>query len=545
MENTVLKGNIVDIVSKKIFPGEVHIQEGIIVAVIETDDAPDCYILPGLIDSHVHIESSMLTPAEFAKAAVKFGTVATISDPHEIANVCGTAGVEYMIESGNTVPFKFYFGAPSCVPATDFETAGNVIDAEDIKYLFDKYDLKYLSEMMNFPGVINSFPDVMNKLDVAKKLGKPIDGHAPGVKGEDLAKYVNAGITTDHECFTLNEAEEKISLGMKVLIREGSAAKNFESLHKLISSFPEMTMLCSDDKHADDLSNGHINLLVKRALAHGHNIFDILTTAIKNPIEHFGLECGLLQKGDTADILVVDTLENFEVLNTFIDGLEVYNKTNGVLFQTPGKLKPINNFNIDHISKTDLKVSAKGSKIRVIEAMDGELITNEIICDAKVENGEYVTDTQSDILKICVVNRYQKTAPACAFIKGFGLKQGAIASSVGHDSHNITAVGTNDDDLLKAINAVIDTKGGMSICNGEKLLALSLPVAGLMSDESAQIVGNRYEVLNKEAKALGSTLNAPFMTLSFMALLVIPSLKLSDKGLFDGTKFEFTDITVE
>ncbi len=544
MERISLKGQIIDIIARKIFPGEITIENGKIASILELENAPETYILPGFVDSHVHIESSMLTPVEFAKAAVKFGTVATVSDPHEIANVCGTAGVEYMIEQGNTVPFKFYFGAPSCVPATNYETAGNNISAEDIKYLFEKYDLKYLSEMMNYPGVINKFPDVVQKIEISKSLGKPVDGHAPGVTGDHLIAYANAGISTDHECFTLQEAEEKIALGMKILIREGSAAKNFEALHPLISSYPEMTMLCSDDKHADDLSESHINALIQRALAYGHNIFDILTTAIKNPIQHYSLECGMLQKGDPADFIVIDNLINFNVLHTYIDGKEVYNNEEGVLFEETKKIAPINNFNITHISAEDLIVKAGSDKIRVIEAMDGELITNQIICDAKIEDGNYVSDIESDILKICVVNRYDQTKPACAFIKGFGLKKGAIASSVGHDSHNITAVGTNDEDLLKAINAVIDTKGGMALSNGKQLLALSLPVAGLMSDEPAQVVGNRYEVLNKEAKVLGSVLNAPFMTLSFMALLVIPSLKLSDKGLFDGNKFELIDVSL-
>ncbi len=544
MERIFLKGQIIDIIERIIFPGEIVIENGKITSILELDNAPDTYILPGFVDSHVHVESSMLTPVEFAKAAVKFGTVATVSDPHEIANVCGTAGVEYMIEQSNTVPFKFYFGAPSCVPATNFETAGNNISAEDIKYLFEKYDLKYLSEMMNYPGVINKFPDVVQKIEISKALGKPVDGHAPGVTGDDLNAYANAGISTDHECFTLQEAEEKIALGMKILIREGSAAKNFEALHPLISKYPDMTMLCSDDKHADDLSEGHINTIIQRSLAYGHNLFDILTTAIKNPIQHYNLECGMLQKGDPADFIIIDNLINFNILHTYIDGKEVYNDKEGVLFEETKKIAPINNFNISHISAEDLIVKAGSDKIRVIEAMDGELITNQLICDAKIERGNYVSDIESDVLKICVINRYEQTKPACAFIKGFGIKKGAIASSVGHDSHNITAVGTNDEDLLNSINAVIDTKGGMALSNGKQLLALSLPVAGLMSDEPAQVVGNRYEVLNKEAKVLGSVLNAPFMTLSFMALLVIPSLKLSDKGLFDGNKFELIDVSL-
>ncbi len=481
-----IKGKIVDIIKKDVFPCEIIVSNGKISDIIKLSDAPDVYILPGLIDSHVHIESSMLTPAEFAKAAVKFGTVSTVSDPHEIANVCGREGVEFMIQNGNSVPFKFYFGVPSCVPATDFETAGKNIDIEDIKYLFEKYELKYLSEMMNFPGVIHKFPEVTKKMEIAKALGKPIDGHAPGLVGDDLTAYVKAGISTDHECFTLEEAEEKIALGMKVLIREGSAAKNYESLHPLISSHTDMTMLCSDDKHPDDLDNGHINQLITRSLAYGHDLFDVLTVAIKNPIDHFGLECGMLQIGDAADMIIVDSLINFDILRTFIDGTEVYNKEHNIVLCSTEVTEPINNFNISHIDIKDLQIYANSDKIRVIEAMDGELITNVVICDAKIENGLYVTDTEKDILKICVVNRYKQTKSACAFIKGFGLKKGAIASSVGHDSHNICAVGVSDEDLLKAINTVIDSKGGMALASEDKNLALSLPIAGLMSNEPAK-----------------------------------------------------------
>jgi adenine deaminase len=545
METAKIRGNLIDIIEKQIYPAEITVSQGKISEIRHVDEAPEVFIMPGLIDSHVHIESSMLTPAEFAKAAVKSGTIACVSDPHEIANVCGRAGVEYMIESGNSVPFNFYFGAPSCVPATNFESSGAKIDIEDLKYLFDKYELKYLSEMMNFPGVVHHFPDVIAKIELAKAFSKPIDGHAPGLAGEELKSYVAAGISTDHECFTLREAEEKIALGMKVLIREGSAAKNFEALHMLISKHPDMTMLCSDDKHPDDLCKGHLNKLVLRALAYGHDLFDILTVAIKNPIEHYGLDCGLLRLGDPADFIVIDSLTKFEIQSTYIDGKEVYSSERGISFEESEKIPPINNFNISHILPEDLLVPASSSKIRVIEAMDGELITNEIICEAKIENDLYVSDPEQDILKICVVNRYKQSKPACAFIRGFGLKYGAIASSVGHDSHNICAVGTNDKDLLKAINTVIDSKGGMSLSHNDKLLALSLPVAGLMSDEPARILGQRYHVLNQEAKSLGSNLNAPFMTLSFMALLVIPSLKLSDKGLFDGINFKFTGLSVD
>ncbi len=541
--NYTVEGNIVDVVSRKIFKGLLEVSNGKIVSIREDDTIhSDNYILPGLIDSHIHIESSMLVPSEFARAAVINGTIATVSDPHEIANVLGLDGIKFMLENGELVPFKFFFGAPSCVPATPFESSGAVISAEDIEQLFSQYDLNYLSEMMNFPGVLYEVPEVIDKLNIAKKFGKKIDGHCPGLSGEQLEKYISAGITTDHECFSIAEAREKIQKGMKILIREGSAAKNFDELKQLIYESPDMVMLCSDDKHPDDLIDGHINILIKRALASGLDLFDVVSAATVNPILHYSLDCGLLRKGDNADFIVVNNLETFDILETYIDGIKV--AENGNCLFAPVEFSPINKFFCEKLSPSDLQILDNGRKIRVIEAIEGELITNSIEVKPKVENGCIVSDIEQDVLKIVVQNRYVPAKPAVAFIKNIGLKQGALATSVAHDSHNIIAVGTNDADLAEAINLIIENKGGMAAVRGSEKSILPLEVAGIMSSASLEVVANKYLELNQLAKKYGSSMNAPFMTLSFMALLVIPKLKLSDKGLFDGEKFCFTELEI-
>lgn len=537
------KGNIADVINRKIFFGEISVDNKKIsgVKIISNDVNPDYkFIMPGFIDSHIHIESSMLIPTEFARAASVHGTVATVSDPHEIANVLGVQGVKFMIENGKKVPFKFYFGVPSCVPATSFETSGAVLNADDIEKLFLEEGLHYLSEMMNFPGVVFKDESVMAKLEVAKKLNKPIDGHAPGLKGEQLKAYVSAGITTDHEAYEYDEAVEKINLGMKILIREGSAAKNFDTLKNLISEYNDMVMLCSDDKHPDNLVEGHINLLVKKAVAEGFDLFDVLNTATVNPVRHYNLEVGLLQKGDYADFIIVEDLKDFKVLNTFVNGELV--AENGVTRIKPVEEKAVNNFNTEKKSVKDFFVKDEGGLLKVIEALDGQLITKPYIATPKTENGNIISSVEEDVLKMSVVNRYKNSKPAIAFIKNIGIKSGAIASSVAHDSHNIIAVGTSDIDLCRAVNALIDSKGGIAVINGEEEMVLPLPVGGIMSAEDVHTVAEKYSALDKKAKELGSKLIAPFMTLSFMALLVIPALKLSDKGLFDGNKFQFTDI---
>jgi len=537
-----IQGQIVDIQNRRIYAGEITIENGKISSIIEKNHDVKQFIMPGFIDSHIHIESSMLVPSEFAKIAVLHGTVATISDPHEIANVLGKAGVYYMIENGKKVPLKFHFGAPSCVPATTFETAGATIDSEGIKELMASPDIYYLAEMMNYPGVLFDDAEVLKKIEWAKHFGKPVDGHAPGLRGEPIKKYISAGISTDHECFTFEEAEEKLSLGMKVLIREGSAAKNFEALIDLLPENYENMMFCSDDKHPDDLIVGHINLLCARAVAKGIDVFKILQAACVNPVNHYKMNVGLLKENDAADFIVVEDLVDFKVKQTYINGELV--AENGESFVKHIPFETPNNFNITAKEISDFEVSGYGSKIRVIEALEGQLITNEIHHKSLIVDGKIVSDTENDILKMAVVNRYENARPAVAFIKNFGLKKGAIASSVAHDCHNIVVVGTSDEEICNAVNLIIKNTGGVCAVNGAENKMLALPVAGIMSDKNGWETGKLYQEIDAMAKELGSNLKAPFMTLSFMALLVIPDLKLSDKGLFSGNTFSFVDLEV-
>ena len=537
-----VKGNIIDILNKRIFKGEVVIENGQISAIREVNHEVENYILPGFVDAHIHIESSMVVPSEFAKIAVVHGTVATVSDPHEIANVLGVKGVDFMIENGKKVSLKFNFGAPSCVPATSFESAGAIIDAADIKLMMENPDIKYLAEMMNYPGVLFDDEEVLKKIEHAKNNNKPIDGHAPGLRGDDVTKYIAAGISTDHECFTFDEALEKLQKGMKVLIREGSAAKNFEALIALLPEHFENMMFCSDDKHPDDLLLGHINQLCERAVAKGIDVFKVLQAACVNPVKHYNLEVGLLQKGDAADFILVDNLKEFNVLETYING-ELVAK-NGKSFVQSVPFEILNNFNTDKKKVADFRFESSANKIRVIEALDGELVTNQIAADSLIIDGNLVSNTASDILKMTVVNRYENSKPSIAFIKNFGIKEGAIASSVGHDSHNIIAIGVSDEAICKAVNLIIENRGGVCAINNIEEKIVSLPVAGIMSDLSAEEIGKSYAELDQIAKKMGSKLRAPYMSLSFMALLVIPSLKLSDKGLFDGTSFQFTSLEV-
>jgi len=536
-------GNLVDVHQETIYPARVVVQDHKITA-IETltgnVDSSKPYILPGFIDSHVHIESSMLVPSEFARLAVVHGTVATISDPHEIANVCGMNGVEFMIENGKTVPFKFYFGAPSCVPATSFETAGAALNSADVRKLLERPEIKYLSEMMNFPGVLNKDPEVMKKIEASQQLKKPVDGHSPGLRGEQARQYIGAGISTDHECFTAEEALDKLENGMKVIIREGSAAKNFEALIGLLQQHAGMMMFCSDDKHPDSLVLGHINQLCARAVAKGIDLFKILKAACVNPVKHYKLEVGLLRENDPADFIFVKDLTNFEVINTYINGELV--AENGKSKIKSQKSKIINHFScsLKKVEDFSFPFTIHDSPFTpVIEALDGQLITNKISYEPKVINGKLESDIEDDILKIVVVNRYKKAPVAKAFIKNFKLLRGAIASSVAHDSHNIVAVGVDDESLCRAVNLVIEQKGGVSCVNNKTEMIVPLPVAGLMSNEDGYVVAEQYSSIDKAVKEAGSTLSAPFMTLSFMALLVIPHIKLSDKGLFDGDSFNF------
>lgn len=537
--------NLVNIFEKTIQEAEITVNGSIIDSIqiigAERKDLP--YALPGFIDAHVHVESSMLTPAQFARVAVIHGTVATVSDPHEIANVLGVEGVNFMVEDGKRVPFKFCFGAPSCVPATEFETAGAVITPEDVKNLLASDDIGYLAEVMNFPGVINGSPDMIDKINWAKHFGKPIDGHAPGLRGEAAKSYAASGPDTDHECFTYDEAREKIDYGVKILIREGSAARNFEALIPLLDEFPDRIMFCSDDKHPDFLVEGHINLLVKRALGKGCDLWNTLRAACLNPAEHYKIAVGLLRKGDPADFILVDNLADFNIQQTWINGEIV--AENGSSKIPDLRSLHLNKFCCEKKNPNDFKCNTpyNSSSIRVIEALEGQLITQELNRQLTSTDGFIDSDINQDVLKIVVVNRYTNEKPSIGFITNFGLKTGAIASTVAHDSHNIIAVGCDDASLCDAVNMLIEAKGGISaVGEGEKLI-VRLPIAGLMTDEDGFEVARQYTHLDHFVKEkLHSTLQAPYMTLSFMALLVIPALKLSDKGLFDGQKFEFVTL---
>lgn len=535
-------GMIVDVINRKVSPGTITVENGKITS-IKNDPEPkgSSHILPGFIDAHIHIESSMLIPSEFARLASVHGTVATVSDPHEIGNVLGLNGVRYMIENGNQVPFHFYFGAPSCVPATQFETSGATLSANDIEKLFVEDGLKYLSEMMNFPGVLSHDPEVMKKISVAKAHGKPIDGHAPGLRNGMAEKYIAEGISTDHECVALEEALDKVRFGMHILIREGSAAKNYEALHSLIKTHPDKVMFCSDDKHPHELVDGHINELVKRSVIEkGYDVMDVLRAACLHPVQHYKLDVGLLRVNDPADFIVIDNMQNFGVLETYVKGVLI--AKNGKTLIPRFEATTPNHFSTTMKKPSDFAISASTDKIHVIQAVDGQLITHDVVKKAKIISHSYVPDLDNDILKLTVVNRYQNAKPSVAFIQNFGLKQGALASCIAHDSHNIIAVGCSDEEICAAVNLLIENKGGISVVKGKEKHVLPLPVAGIMTNNDGYIVAKQYSQMDALVKELGTQLHAPFMTLSFMALLVIPALKLSDKGLFDINKFNFCSL---
>ena len=541
LDGRALTVHYVDVVQGVHYPAEVWFHEGRIAEVRPTVGRPAVWMIPGFVDAHIHIESSMLPPQNFAPPALVHGTVTTVSDPHEIANVLGVPGVEYMIASGEQVPLSFNFGAPSCVPATAFETAGAVLDAGAVAALLDREDIRYLSEMMNFPGVIQRDPEVMRKIEAAHQRHKPIDGHAPGLRGPELDAYLAAGITTDHEAFTYEEGREKIEKGMKIIIREGSAARNFEALIPLLAEFPDMVMMGTDDLHPDDLMRGHINERVRRALEGGFPPMAVLRAATLNPVRHYGLTHGLAQPDDPATFVLVTSLDrHMKVLATYVNGRLA--AAEGKPLTAPVEPQVVNAFAPRRLHPQDFQVPARDGKLRVIEAYDGQLITGEVFLEPRIIDGQAVPDPERDILKITVVNRYRPDAPpAVAFIRGFGLKRGAIASSVAHDSHNVVAVGTDDAALTAAVNAVMEAQGGLTYADPAQRKVLPLPIAGLMSHLPPRQVAHAYENLTRTAVEAGSTLKAPFMTLSFMALLVIPSLKLSDRGLFDGRRFQFVD----
>ncbi len=539
-----IKGKIVDVIKKRIFPGKIVVEEGRIRRILTEKEVPDRYILPGFVDAHVHIESSMLTPVRFAELAIRQGTVAVVTDPHEIANVLGVDGIRFMQKEAERTPMKIQFGIPSCVPATPFETSGAVIGARETEEMMKADPSLHLAEMMNYPGVIYGDEEVQKKLEVARKYGRVVDGHAPGLRGEELEKYVQAGIQTDHECTDLEEAIEKIEKGMKILIREGSAARNFEELIPLVGKYPKEVMFCTDDSHPDDLAERHIRDLVRRAVAKGYDLWSVLEAAAVNPVEFYKMDVGLLQEGDPADFLVVEDLKDFVLKEVYIEGIRRY-EGKKVSAGEPVEDTP-NRFRASAIREEDIRIpEKKGRKIRVITANEGSLLTGKMVTDPEVKEGLVVADTERDLLKIVVVNRYDKNSgPVCGIVNGFGLKKGAIAGSIAHDSHNIIAVGVRDSDIVEAVNAVIREKGGMAVMDGKETAILPLPVAGLMTHEKGETVAGQYKEMNKRAEQLGTSLKAPFMTLSFMALLVIPELKIGDKGLFDVKSFQLKELFI-
>ena len=538
-----ISGNIVDIHAKRIFPGTISFNNGKITSIDENAHNYNHYILPGFVDAHVHIESSMITPYEFSRLSLPHGTIASVSDPHEIANVLGLPGIQFMLDNAKLTPFHICFGAPSCVPATDFETAGATITSKDIELLLDNPRIGYLREMMNYPGVLNRDPEVVAKIQAAKDRNKPIDGHAPGLTGQTAEMYASVGITTDHECFTLEEALDKIDNGMKILIREGSAAKNYDALHSLITSNPKNCMFCSDDKHPDNLLIGHINELVNRSLDLGYDLFDVLTIASKNPTEHYNLPIGLLRIGDSADWIISNSIENITINETYIKGKLVAQDGFSLLEYKETKTDSLQVCNRDGIITDDIAIQSNSCKVNVIHCIPGQLITNSSIEEIISHDGFLRSDINRDILKIVVVNRYNNAKPAIGFIQGFGLKKGAIASTIAHDSHNLIAVGADDNSIVESINKLIECKGGIAFTD-DITTVLPLDIAGLMSSKSGEHVAKLYSEIDELAKSAGCNGPAPYMALSFMALLVIPALKMSDKGLFDGNSFSFTPLIV-
>ena len=544
---THFRSQLVDLHQRRIFAAEVHVSDGMIQSIepLPDDVQPDeNFLMPGFVDAHVHVESSMVPPAEFGRVAVCHGTVATVSDPHEIANVLGEEGLEFMLEDAARGCLPIFFGVPSCVPATDFETSGACLNSDTVERLLRDERFYYLSEMMNWPGVLNEHPEVMAKISAAHRFGKPVDGHAPGLRGQDAARYAGAGITTDHECFTLAEARDKAAVGMHILIREGSAARNLDAVWPILLEHPELTMFSTDDAHLDDLLQGHLNRMVARCIAYGADLFDVLRAACINPVQHYGLPVGQLRVGDRADFIRVHDLVDFRVQETWINGERV--ARNGKCSFPHHKTATPNRFRQASFTPDDFRIDSDHHDsqvtVRVIVAEDGELVTKETHTALVPTKNILEPDPISDTLLLTVCNRYADAPPALAFVTGFELNRGAIASSIAHDSHQVIAVGASRKDISQAINAIFEAQGGMTAIVDNRIETLSLPIAGLMSNMPAHEVANRYQTLTGLAHQLGSNLRAPYMTLAFMALLVIPELKLSDRGLFDSRSFCFTPV---
>ncbi len=534
-----IRGNLLNVFTEEIYSAEIGFENGLISCVKPVDGNFNTLILPGFIDSHIHIESSMLCPSRFAEAVIPHGTTSVIADPHEIANVMGVNGINYMFEDASTVPLKMFLTAPSCVPATKFETSGGIITSKDIDALLKRPEFVGLGEVMNFPGVIGQDPDVIEKLEVAHAHKKPIDGHAPMLSGTELCSYVAAGISTDHESTTPSEAFEKRRLGMKIMMREGSSAKNLKALAAVGGDF-----IVSDDKDPEDLVEGHVDKMLLKAIEYGIDPVKALKMVTLNPAEHYSLNNGNLVPGKAADMVIVDDIEKLNVKKVYIDGKLVSN--NGTLNFEVNPLKLQSTFKSSPKKPDDFNLYSDSPKtVRVIEIIEDQLITHKTTAHLNIQNGNLMADIENDVLKIAVVERYGNNRMTNGFIKGFNLKNGAIASSVAHDSHNIIVIGTNSTDMTKAVNSVITNNGGLSVVSNGKVTDLKLPLAGLMSDRTAKEVAKDLTILKQLVRDLGSNLSSPFMTMSFLALLVIPNLKISDKGLFDVEKFEFVNLVVD
>ncbi len=535
MSGTVVEGQLVDVVNGKIVPSRVVMEGGKFTEIVTLPEAPNRYLLPGFIDSHIHIESSQLCPSRFAEAAVPHGTTAVISDPHEIANVLGMKGVELMLEDSAKVPLRTFLTAPSCVPATQYERSGATIGVAEIESMLKDQRFVGLGEVMDVQGVLNDDPRIISKIKAAKAFWKGIDGHCPGLVGKDLVKYINAGMRTDHESLTSDEAEEKYFLGMWIQVREGSASRDLRSLMPFAKAHE--CMLVSDDLRAKDLVNGHLDVLLRKAVALGMPPMHAIRAVTAWPAWHYNLPGGSVAVGRTADLVIVEDLRNFKVLQVFIEGKLV--AEDGVpLFLAEPRTNGLGILPRDLVAD-DLLLPAEGERasVRVIEAVPDRIESGSLVTELPVREGCVRAMPEQDVLHLALVNRYVDERPVLGFIKGFGLKRGAMATSVAHDSHHILAVGASVDDMAKAINAV-SRSGGYAVCDDNVISALPLEVAGLMSTSPARVVAQKENDLVELLASMGCKLPAPFMTLSFQSLLVVPELKIGDRGLFDTRRME-------
>lgn len=548
----IKNANIVNVLSEEIHKADIAIKDGIIAGIGENYsgekeiDIQGAYVTPSFIDGHVHLESTMMLPSEFAKVALPAGTTTVIIDPHEISNVLGLHGISFMHEAVKNLPLDVYTMLPSCVPATPFETSGFDLNSYDLSLLIDKPWVLGLAEMMNFPGVLNQDNNVMAKLELAKSRGKCIDGHAPYLHGKDLCAYIASGVKSDHECTTPDEAVEKLRLGMYVMIREGTAAKDLDALMPVLKTCnTRKCIFVTDDRHPADLKE-HINGMVRRAVEAGVDPVKAVQIASLNTAEYFGLKnLGAIAPGYKADLLILPDLKTFKPDLVIKNGV-VAAENGKLIAELPENeaLAVRNSVNVRWITPEDFRIEANGSKVTALEVIPHQLITKSVVSEVKIEDGNAVSNIDNDTLKICVIERHRATGNiGKGFVKGFNLKCGAIASTVAHDSHNMIVIGTNDADMYAAAVALIKCKGGKVVVkDGEVISELPLPIAGLMSDRDFDYVVNKCEELNKTAHSIGCRIEDPFMTMGFLSLPVIPELKVTDKGVFDTNKFDFIDI---